>query len=256
MHSLMERKDSLSLGLELVTTAVADDVAGRYASAVRHYDLAINYLTQALSDPVQAAHASLISQKIREYSDRRSVLASSLGGIEPPVLAPAVPPPAAAATSINDILRLAFDVAQHARQEDACGNVRGAFELYTQCLESFLIVYKEEQNAMLKDQLRRTILEYTERAEALKQQMQPSAVVAAPSGSVVKRETIRNQDVDGPYHQAVRKQHPGYSGSCELQVTLPRRKFRVDEKVGIHVVVDNQCGRQVETLKCYLLCKS
>jgi hypothetical protein len=47
----------------------------------------------------------------------------------------------------------------------------------------------------------------------------------------MKRDRIRNDDSDGPYHQSVRKQHPGYSGSCELQVTLPKRKFRLDELV-------------------------
>ncbi len=263
------QQDSLSLGLELVKTAVAEDGAGRYVSAVRHYDLAVASLSRALSDPAQQHHAALIAQKIREYSERRAVLVASgvvAASDPPPALAFQTSPNAVsssapssssslappAATSINDILRLAFDVAQHARQEDACGNARGAFELYTQCLESFLIVYKEEQNPMLKEQLRHTILEYTERAEALKLALQP--LQAHPGLVVQKREAIRNEESEGPYNQTVRKQHPGYSGSCEMQVTINKRKFRVDENVRVHVVVNNYCGRQVETLKAYLLC--
>jgi hypothetical protein len=170
------QKDSLSLGLELVKSAIADDAAGRYPSAVRHYDLAINYLSHALADPAQAANSAIISQKIREYSDRREVLAASLGGVEQPLVSAPVGV-ASTPSSINDILRLAFDVAQHARKEDAYGNVKGAFDLYTQCLESFLIVYREEQNAQLKEQLRHTILEYTERAEALKVKKQKRVCV-------------------------------------------------------------------------------
>jgi hypothetical protein len=30
------------------------------------------------------------------------------------------------------------------------GNFKGAFELYTQALESFMVVYKQERNAALK----------------------------------------------------------------------------------------------------------
>ena len=63
--------DPLSLGLDLVRKAVEDDTAGNYASAVRHYDLAIAALNQARNDPRQAANEVLISLKIREYADRR-----------------------------------------------------------------------------------------------------------------------------------------------------------------------------------------
>jgi hypothetical protein len=194
----------------------------------------------------------------------QAVLAESLG-MAPHREPAAAPPPSAAAAapallaqadavSINDILRLAFDVAQHARQEDATGNLKGAFELYTQCLESFLVVYSEEQNPALKDQLRSTILEYTERAEAIKKILNntppPSAQVAPvraiPAG-------IRNEDVDGPFTQAVRKAHPGHSGAVDLVVTLPKRKYVLDEIMHVHIDVDNQCGRTVEKVKCYLL---
>ncbi len=263
-------RDALSLGLELVTAAIQDDGAGRYASAVRQYDLAISYFSQSLSDPAQQHNTGVISQKIREYTDRRNALASSLGqGYEAPVMAQPThvyaPPPApvVASVSINDILRLAFDVAQHARQEDACGNLHGAFELYTQCLESFLIVYKEEHNPALKEQLRHTILEYTQRAEQIKvinggAPQQPSAgpapLTAANSSGAIRRDLIRNDDTDGPHEQRVTKSHPGYAGRVELSVRVAKRKYRVDEKVQLHVIVDNQCGRQVETVKCYLLC--
>ncbi len=262
-------KDSLSLGLELVTSAIHNDSAGKYAAAVREYDLGVNYLTQALADPAQLHNSALISQKIREYTERRNALAASLGdGFEAPAPVAAQahvysPPPApvGGSVSINDILRLAFDVAQHARQEDACGNLHGAFELYTQCLESFLIVYKEEENPSLKDQLRSTILEYTTRAEQIKALIGGGgggAPAAAPQASQTaaapRRNTIRNDDVDGAFEQRVNKSHPGYAGRVELFVSVPRRRFRLDEKIPIHVVVDNQCGRQVETIKCYLLC--
>ena len=264
-------KDALSLGLELVKSAIHNDSAGKYAAAVREYDLGVNYLTQALGDPAQVHNSALISQKIREYTERRNALAASLGqGFEAPVPVASQahvysPPPApvGGSVSINDILRLAFDVAQHARQEDACGNLTGAFELYTQCLESFLIVYKEEQNPSLKEQLRGTILEYTTRAEQIKAIMHgggppvvapTTAAAAAAAAPAPRRDTIRNDDVDGPCEQRVSKSHPGYAGRVELFVSVPRRRFRLDEKVPIHVAVDNQCGRQVETVKCYLLC--
>ena len=163
-------------------------------------------------------------------------------------------PQPADAVSINDILRLAFDVAQHARQEDATGNLKGAFELYTQCLESFLVVYSEEQNPALKDQLRSTILEYTERAEMIKKTLnnapppnpQVAPVRTIPAG-------IRNEDIDGAFSQAVRKAHPGHSGAVDLVVTVPKRKYVLDEIMRVHIDVDNQCGRTVEKVKCYLL---
>jgi hypothetical protein len=259
-------KDALSLGLELVTSAINNDGAGKYAVAVREYDLGVGYLTQALADPAQVHNSALISQKIREYTERRNALASSLGhGFEAPAPVAAQahvysPPPApvGGSVSINDILRLAFDVAQHARQEDACGNLHGAFELYTQCLESFLIVYKEESNPALKEQLRSTILEYTTRAEQIKALISggpPANVAGAPHAQPAPRKNlIRNDDTDGAFEQRVSKSHPGYAGRCELFVSVPRRKYRLDEKIPIHVMVDNQCGRQVETVKFYLLC--
>ena len=164
--------------------------------------------------------------------------------------------------TINDILRLAFEVAQHARQEDAMGNLKEAFDLYTQALESFLIVYKEEQNAMLKEQLKSTILDYTTRAEQIKAILHPPAPSPNVSGPIpqvtqVKRIVapgIRNEDRDGPYEQRVKKSHPGHSGIVELYVRVARQKFHLDEKVMLHLEVDNQCQRTVETIKAYLIC--
>ena len=186
------------------------------------------------------------------------MLAESLGGVPEPQL-PVHPPqpgpaslPKADPVSINDILRLAFDVAQHARQEDATGNLKGAFELYTQCLESFLIVYQEERNPQLKEQLRATILEYTERAEAIKKQLAAAAQPAAPQTRPVPA-GIRNEDKDGPFSQTVRKAHPGYSGAVDLTVSVPRRKYQLDEMLSVHIDVDNQCGRTIESIKAYLL---
>jgi hypothetical protein len=168
---------------------------------------------------------------------------------------PAVLPHANSGISINDILRLAFDVAQHARQEDATGNLRGAFDLYTQALESFLIVYKEEKNSTLKEQLKATILEYTTRAEQIKELLNaPRPQNPMEANKRILPAGIRNEDIDGPYEQNVRKAHPGYSGAIDLRVRLPKRKFRLDEKVNIHIEVDNQSGRPVEVMKCYLIC--
>lgn len=65
------QQDPLSLGLEIVKKAVADDIAQNFASAIRNYDLAVGYLTQALQDPKNAANQVLISIKIREYTERR-----------------------------------------------------------------------------------------------------------------------------------------------------------------------------------------
>lgn len=73
--------------------------------------------------------------------------------------------------SINDVLRLAFDIAASARKEDAMGNLKGAFDLYTQALESFMIVYKQEQNPQIKEQLKQTILADTTRAEQVKEML-------------------------------------------------------------------------------------
>lgn len=73
--------------------------------------------------------------------------------------------------SINDVLRLAFDIAASARKEDAMGNLKGAFELYTQALESFMIVYKQEKNPQIKEQLKQTILADTSRAEQVKEML-------------------------------------------------------------------------------------
>ena len=64
-------QDSLSLGLDYVRRAVQEDSANDVDGAVRDYDSAIFYLTQALQDPRHSANQITISQKIREYSDRR-----------------------------------------------------------------------------------------------------------------------------------------------------------------------------------------
>ncbi len=141
-------QEPLSLGLECARLACEEDAAQRWPTAVRHYDLAINYLTRALQDPQHAGNQAVIAQKIREYADRRAYIGAQVSAVEAPSAAAATP--IKKDVSINDVLRLAFDVAAHARKEDAMGNLKGAFELYTQALESFMVVYKQEHNATLK----------------------------------------------------------------------------------------------------------
>jgi hypothetical protein len=143
------QKDAMAEGLELATQAVSEDGAGRVANAARLYEQAEQALARALASlpTSQTALANVVHAKIREYAQRRALLIASLQTpFNPSVPFPpapeyvssgyssnnvqiSVPAPSSSPTSINDILRLAFDVAQHARQEDAVGNTRGAFEV-------------------------------------------------------------------------------------------------------------------------------
>eukprot|EP01066_Platyproteum_vivax_P011502 Platyproteum_vivax@DN5224_c0_g1_i2.p1 len=87
----------------------------------------------------------------------------------------------------SERLQKAIQLSQQAAQLDEAAEYQRAFDMYKVALDNWMLVFKYEKNAALKERLGKKIEEYVQRAEKLKGYLNAQSseeAVPAPTGSV------------------------------------------------------------------------
>eukprot|EP01091_Cochliopodium_minus_P000648 TRINITY_DN10568_c0_g1_i1.p1 TRINITY_DN10568_c0_g1~~TRINITY_DN10568_c0_g1_i1.p1 ORF type:complete len:584 (-),score=189.50 TRINITY_DN10568_c0_g1_i1:20-1771(-) len=177
----------LQLGLEYVKKAIQYDQENKLQDAVENYTSCLIYFQQALKDTSLQNNWSIIQQKILEYQSRKEVIEQELKLTQLQIkkeeptkdlssqsfLPPKKEEPINldVKLSLNDILEKALNLLDRAKLEQSKNNKEAALDLFTDALDNFMVLYKNETDPTLKKDIENYLMDYTTKAEKLKEEI-------------------------------------------------------------------------------------
>jgi len=181
---------NLQRGLEIVKKATDLDGSGQFLEASHFYRESLQYFQIALEEEQNESTRNLISQKMREYSERADELLTKVKPEKPKQIVSAPPQidwsslqkaerekwkDFDSKNSSNEIINEldnAMKRIEEATGEDSRGNYTSALELYQIALDFFVKALEGKSSPEIKSAITEKVTQYITRAEQIKEYLQ------------------------------------------------------------------------------------